>query len=51
MFGRNFAEKCIIMHFLGVEKEGKALNAEFAETQRKKHTQKPRKKQIPRSSG
>jgi hypothetical protein len=28
-------KKCIIVHFLEMEKTGKALNAEFAETQRK----------------
>jgi len=28
MFGPKFGEKCIIMHFLVVEKEGKGLNAE-----------------------
>jgi hypothetical protein len=35
MFGAKIGKKCIIMQFLVVEKDGKALNAEFAETQRK----------------
>jgi hypothetical protein len=40
MFGTDFCKKCIIMHFLGTEKERKKLStevsgAEFAETQRK----------------
>jgi hypothetical protein len=35
MFGRDFGEKCIIVQFLELEKDGKALNAEFGETQRR----------------
>ena len=35
MLRADFAKKCIIVHFLGLKKDGKALNAEFAETLRK----------------
>jgi hypothetical protein len=35
MLERIFDEKCIIMHFLGAEKTGKALNAETQSAQRK----------------
>jgi hypothetical protein len=35
MLRADFLKKCIIMHFLGTEKTGKALNAEFAEALRK----------------
>jgi hypothetical protein len=34
MFGTKFAGKCIIVQFLGVEKDEKGLNAEFAEARR-----------------
>jgi len=35
MLEGDFGEKCIIVQFLGREKDGKALNAEFAEARRK----------------
>jgi hypothetical protein len=50
MLRAGFGEKCIIVPFLGTEKDRKAIKAELAETQRKKHTQKRRKKQVPRNS-
>ena len=34
MFGAKIGKKCIIVQFLVVEKDGKALNAEFAESRR-----------------
>jgi hypothetical protein len=39
MFGTEFGEKCIIVQFLGMEKDGKAVErrgAEYAERTRRK---------------
>jgi hypothetical protein len=49
MFGGDFGKKCIIVHFLGTEKDGKALNAEFAEAQRKDLRKIRREKTHPRT--
>jgi hypothetical protein len=35
MFGTDFDEKCIIMHFLGIKKTRESLNAEAQRTQSK----------------